>query len=120
MRLVIAVLRPAVVESVRQALAAVQVTRMTIGDAQGHGRNRETVCLIEYRAQLVRERGTREERLQQNTGDIRQRLGIAEVSERETRQSFRQEQPAVRRYSSAQRLVKAHRPGTTCTEILHR
>jgi len=36
MRLVIAVLRPALVESVRQALAAVQVTRMTIGDAQGH------------------------------------------------------------------------------------
>ena len=36
MRLVIAVLRPALVESVREALHAVQVTRMTIGDAQGH------------------------------------------------------------------------------------
>jgi len=36
MRLVIAVVRPSLVESVRQALAAVQVTRMTIGDAQGH------------------------------------------------------------------------------------
>jgi nitrogen regulatory protein P-II 1 len=35
MRLVIAILRPAQVESVRQALAAVEVTRMTIGDAQG-------------------------------------------------------------------------------------
>lgn len=34
MRLVIAVLRPAQVESVRQALAAVHVTRLTICDAQ--------------------------------------------------------------------------------------
>jgi nitrogen regulatory protein PII len=36
MRLVVAILRPAQVESVRRALAAVDVTRMTIGDAQGH------------------------------------------------------------------------------------
>ncbi len=35
MRLVVAILRPAQVESVRQALAAVDVTRMTICDAQG-------------------------------------------------------------------------------------
>ena len=36
MRLVMAVLRPAQLEAVRQALAAVHVTRLTICDAQGH------------------------------------------------------------------------------------
>jgi nitrogen regulatory protein PII len=36
MRLIIAILRPAQVESVRQALADIQVTRMTICDAQGY------------------------------------------------------------------------------------
>lgn len=36
MRLVIAVVRPAQVETVRRALAAVQVTRLTICDAQGY------------------------------------------------------------------------------------
>jgi len=35
MRMVLAVLKPAHVESVREALAAVQVTRLTICDAQG-------------------------------------------------------------------------------------
>jgi len=38
-RLIIATLRPAQVEIVRQALADIQVTRMTICDAQGHGSN---------------------------------------------------------------------------------
>lgn len=37
MRLVIAVLKPAQVESVRQSLASVHVTRMTVADAQGYG-----------------------------------------------------------------------------------
>jgi nitrogen regulatory protein PII len=37
MRLVIAVLKPAQVESVRQSLAAAHVTRMTVADAQGYG-----------------------------------------------------------------------------------
>jgi len=37
MRLVLAILRPGQVESVRQALAAVSVTRLTIGDAHGYG-----------------------------------------------------------------------------------
>jgi nitrogen regulatory protein PII len=36
MRLIIATLRPAQVESVRQALADIQVARMTICDAQGY------------------------------------------------------------------------------------
>ena len=36
MRLVVAVLRPAQLEAVRQALAAVHVTRLTVCDAQGH------------------------------------------------------------------------------------
>lgn len=35
MRLVVAVIKPAEVESVRQALAAVQVTRLTVCDAHG-------------------------------------------------------------------------------------
>ena len=37
MRLVVAVVKPALVESVRQALAAVHVTRLTICDAHGYG-----------------------------------------------------------------------------------
>jgi nitrogen regulatory protein PII len=41
MRLIVAILKPALVESVRQALAAVEVTRMTICDAQGF-RNRDS------------------------------------------------------------------------------
>ncbi|MCE9629652.1 MAG: P-II family nitrogen regulator [Planctomycetia bacterium] len=36
MRLVIAVIKPAQVESVRQALAAVQVTRLTVCDVHGY------------------------------------------------------------------------------------
>ena len=36
MRLVVAVLRPSQLEAVRQALAAVHVTRLTICDAQGY------------------------------------------------------------------------------------
>jgi nitrogen regulatory protein PII len=36
MRLVVAVLRPGLVEGVREALAALQVTRMTIADAHGY------------------------------------------------------------------------------------
>ena len=36
MHMVVAVLRPAQLESVRQALAAVHVTRLTICDAQGY------------------------------------------------------------------------------------
>jgi nitrogen regulatory protein PII len=36
MRLVVAVVRPAQVESVRQALAAAQVTRLTICDVHGY------------------------------------------------------------------------------------
>jgi nitrogen regulatory protein PII len=35
MRLIVAIVKPSQVESVRQALSAVEVTRMTIGDAQG-------------------------------------------------------------------------------------
>jgi nitrogen regulatory protein PII len=37
MRLILAVLRPSQVESVRRALVAVDVTRLTICDAQGRG-----------------------------------------------------------------------------------
>ncbi|MFM7205605.1 MAG: P-II family nitrogen regulator [Planctomycetaceae bacterium] len=36
MRLIVAVIRPAEVESVRHALAAVQVTRLTVCDAHGY------------------------------------------------------------------------------------
>lgn len=37
MRLVVAVMKPAQVESVRQALAGVHVTRLTVCDAHGYG-----------------------------------------------------------------------------------
>lgn len=37
MRLIIAILRPAQVETARQSLSSVHVTRMTIGDAHGYG-----------------------------------------------------------------------------------
>lgn len=36
MRLIVVVLRPGLLEGVRQALAAIQVTRMTIADAHGY------------------------------------------------------------------------------------
>lgn len=43
MHMVVAVLRPAQVEAVRQALAAVHVTRLTVCDAQGyHGAGGES------------------------------------------------------------------------------
>lgn len=49
MRLVIAVVQPAHVEAIRQALAAVHVTRLTICDAQGYddasGRLVQQTCL---------------------------------------------------------------------------
>lgn len=49
MRLVIAVVKPAQVETVRQALAAAHVTRLTICDAQGYddaaGRLVQQTCL---------------------------------------------------------------------------
>lgn len=49
MRLVIAVVKPAQVEAVRRALTAVQVTRLTICDAQGYdetaGRLVQQACL---------------------------------------------------------------------------
>lgn len=49
MRLVMAVMKPAQVEAVRRALAAVQVTRLTICDAQGYdedaGRLVQQACL---------------------------------------------------------------------------
>jgi nitrogen regulatory protein P-II 2 len=46
MRLVVAVLRPAQLEAVRQALAAVHVTRLTICDAQGYHDGGEA-CLVQ-------------------------------------------------------------------------
>jgi len=47
MRLIIATLRPAQVECVRQALADIQVTRMTICDAQGHQQRSATTLVQE-------------------------------------------------------------------------
>ena len=43
MRLVVAVLKPSQVESVRQALASVSVTRMTVCDGQGWRGPRESL-----------------------------------------------------------------------------
>ncbi|MFM8735457.1 MAG: P-II family nitrogen regulator [Pirellulales bacterium] len=42
MRLVVAVIKPGLLESVRQALATVQVTRMTVCDVHGYDRDATT------------------------------------------------------------------------------
>lgn len=64
MRLVLAVLKPAHVESVRQALAAVDVTRLTICDAQGRGPDGELV------QQVVLEIAVNDDFLERTTGAI--------------------------------------------------
>lgn len=57
MKLVLAILQPPKLESVRGALERVEVTRLTVCDAQGYGRQRghtETYRGHEYKAQLLR------------------------------------------------------------------
>jgi nitrogen regulatory protein PII len=57
MRMVIAIIQPTKLNSVREALAKIGVTRMTVCDAQGYGRQRgrtETYRGNEYQTNLLR------------------------------------------------------------------
>jgi nitrogen regulatory protein PII len=57
MKLVIAIIQPTKLEAVRQALAKIEVTRMTVCDAQGYGRQRGRTEMYrghEYKTQLLR------------------------------------------------------------------
>src|SRR6185369_3180601 len=57
MKLVIAILQPTKLEAVRQALNKIEVTRMTVCDAQGYGRQRGRTEMYrghEYKTNLLR------------------------------------------------------------------
>ena len=57
MKLIVAVIQPTKLEAVRQALAKIEVTRMTVCDAQGYGRQRGRTAMYrghEYKTQLLR------------------------------------------------------------------
>lgn len=57
MRLVIAIIRPTKLDAVRQALNKMGVTRMTVCDAQGYGRQRGQTAVYrgnEYQTNLLR------------------------------------------------------------------
>ncbi len=57
MKLVIAIIQPTKLEAVRQALNKIEVTRMTVCDAQGYGRQGGRTAMYrghEYKTQLLR------------------------------------------------------------------
>jgi nitrogen regulatory protein P-II 1 len=57
MKLVVAIIQPTKLEAVRQALNKIEVTRMTVCDAQGYGRQRGQTAMYrghEYKAHLLR------------------------------------------------------------------
>jgi nitrogen regulatory protein PII len=57
MKLIIAVVQPTKVDSLREALAKVGVTRMTVCDAQGYGQQRGRTAMYrghEYKTSLLR------------------------------------------------------------------
>lgn len=57
MRLLIAIIQPTKLDVVREALANIGVTRMTVCDAQGYGRQRGQTATYrgnEYKTQLLR------------------------------------------------------------------
>jgi nitrogen regulatory protein P-II 2 len=57
MKLVIAIIQPTKLEAVQQALNKIEVTRMTVCDAQGYGRQRGRTEMYrghEYKTQLLR------------------------------------------------------------------
>jgi nitrogen regulatory protein PII len=56
-KLVVAIIQPTKLKPVQEALAKVGVERMTVGDAQGFGRQKghtETYRGVEYKTQLLR------------------------------------------------------------------
>ena len=57
MKLVIAIIQPTKLEAVQQALHKIEVTRMTVCDAQGYGRQRGRTAMFrghEYKTSLLR------------------------------------------------------------------
>ncbi|HEY2882278.1 MAG TPA: P-II family nitrogen regulator [Pirellulales bacterium] len=57
MKLLIAIIQPTKLEAVRQALNKIEVTRMTVCDAQGFGRQRGQSAMYrghQYKTQLLR------------------------------------------------------------------
>ncbi len=57
MKLVIAIIQPTKLDAVREALKKIEVTRMTVCDAQGYGRQRGRTATYrghEYKAVLLR------------------------------------------------------------------
>ncbi|HZZ29425.1 MAG TPA: P-II family nitrogen regulator [Pirellulales bacterium] len=57
MKLILAIIQPTKLEAVRQALDKIEVTRMTVGDAQGYARQRGRTEMYrghEYKTQLLR------------------------------------------------------------------
>jgi nitrogen regulatory protein PII len=57
MKLIIAVIQPTKLKAVREALVNIEVTRMTVADAQGYARQRgqtESYRGSEYKSQLLR------------------------------------------------------------------
>jgi nitrogen regulatory protein PII len=57
MKLIVAIIQPTKLEAVRQALTKIEVTRMTVCDAQGFGRQRGQTAMYrghQYKTQLLR------------------------------------------------------------------
>src|SRR6476469_6688119 len=57
MKLIIAIIQPTKLEAVRQALDKIEVTRMTVCDAQGYGRQMGRTAMYrghEYKTHLLR------------------------------------------------------------------
>ena len=78
MRLVVAVLKPAQVEAVRQALAAVHVTRLTICDAQGYsGGSEGNTALVQ---ESVMEIAVNEDFLERTVETIHKAMHLGETA----------------------------------------
>ncbi len=57
MKMIVAIVQPAKLDTIRDALAKLEVSRMTVADAQGYGRQKGKTELfrgIEYGASLIR------------------------------------------------------------------
>lgn len=57
MKLIVAIIQPTKLKAVREALVNIEVTRMTVSDAQGYGRQRGQTELYrgnEYKSNLLR------------------------------------------------------------------
>jgi len=84
MRLVVALLKPAQVEAVRQALAAMHVTRLTICDAQGY-RGSDSVGYAVLRQESVMEIAVNDDFLERTVETIRRAMHLGEMAEDDAR-----------------------------------